>query len=230
MIARWNFLPKTGLVVSLTGNIYRYPNKWNIAGDDGVQYSVSNTDLNILKVMVGVSGMITQKLSATALVGYGNTLLQQSQPKPSAPTNWKPQSDFNSAIALARLDYGFSMQTKLGIGFTRDVQPSSYFGYFASNKFILDFKQGFLEKFWILLNVGCDLQYFGAPIMIARGGSTSRSDIYGTTRLELKYDIKEWVSISLYDSFELRSTNYRDAVGNTGYNKNVTIFQVNFMY
>lgn len=222
---KWNFFSKTALVFDVSANITRFPNSYAVTPQIPTQ--VSNSNLNIVKAMVGVAGLITPRLSTVVMIGYANSLLQQS----TVPPGGTPQDNFNSVVATVKLDYNFPTNTKLGFSFVRDVIPASFFAFYASNKFTLTFNQRFLEKFSLIIDGGVDLQYYDNPLYVIPPAKNSRTDYVPTVRAEFRYEIKDWVYIALNNYFEYRNTDYVDTVNtNAGYTKDVVLLIVNFMY
>jgi len=222
-LLKWYFFPKTSLLFDIDANIIRYPNQWNYTDQVPGYFS----SLNIVNFKIGVSGVFSPKLSLIFEIGYGNAFMQQNS---SPDTTINQQENDQTVLADILLDYQMNENIRINAGYNRGINPASFFAYFNGNRFFIKYSQIFIKRLKIELQPSIDLQYYGRPIFSGTDISSTRSDIYGTFDLDIKYDILKWLTIALGNSFSIRSTNFRDATGNQGYIKNVTSILIDLHY
>ncbi|HXX69773.1 MAG TPA: outer membrane beta-barrel protein [Polyangiaceae bacterium] len=123
---RWRFRPKTALLYDATLDFFTYSNATQ-AEEQGL---VSSTPA---RARIGMTGLVTDRLSVLAMIGYGASFLDNKIPE---------VQQFDSVIGSAELKWfltaspGFARASDLGlalsaisVGFTRDFQ-NSYLGNF----------------------------------------------------------------------------------------------------
>lgn len=125
---KWNFLPKTAAVLSGSVLSQRYADAFTLpAGTDPSDVTenpnlqglaTENIDSLPVRVMGGVSGLLTHRFSILAQAGYGMSG-HQSAPK------------FNGVIAEARLGFDFNERSRMHLGYRKDFTDST-FGNFIS--------------------------------------------------------------------------------------------------
>lgn len=222
-ILKWYFIPKTALVFDINANILRYPNQWNYPDQASGRFS----NYNLVNFNIGISGVISPKLSVIFMIGYGNAFIQQNS-TPDQTIN--QQGNDQTVLADVVVNYKMNENVGLDAGYKRAIYPGSFFAFFNSNLFFINYRQKFIKKLSISLGPSVDLQYYGKPIFSGTNISESRSDIYGMFNIIAKYDILKWLDIALTNNFYIRSTNFKDATGNAGYIRNITSILIDFHY
>lgn len=139
---QWKFLPKTSVIVQGDWGIIDYEEE---ADPDGV---VTAIDSQPLRAKGGLSGLITRRLSAQVLAGYGNSMHEEG---PS----------FSGPIGQAQLGYSFgrlSLKNKLMLGYKRGFQDSSIGNYFSLHQVYLRFEQGIIDR-KLVFALGGDVEF-----------------------------------------------------------------------
>lgn len=130
-VGKWKFLPKTALMLDVDqrfvfygtqqrtvfvtdGDIPSYQQPFNSAG-------IQNVDSSPLRVMGGVAGLVLNRMSAVALLGYGNGFYA------SGP-------NFSGLLARAEVAYEINTTSRLRVGYERNFQDSTFANYFAMHR------------------------------------------------------------------------------------------------
>lgn len=107
--ARWRFLPKTALVLDVTGDYRQYFNSTAGGGNLWGFYAKA-----------GLSGLITPKLSLVLNAGYGRSFL-------GTP-------NYNSVIGQAEVTFIPNTFTRLKVGYARTFMPVPQLTWFGDNR------------------------------------------------------------------------------------------------
>lgn len=186
--ALWRFFPKTALVLEAQGAITHYP----LAG-----ITIRSPQLNALRVMAGMQGLVTPKLTVVAKAGYGNTFAVYPIAVASNP-------NFSSLIALASLSWKPLESTTLGLGYQRDFTPVAIYGWLQFDRAFVEFQQIFANRFIAALRGHYQLQQFGLPV-IAGLAADRRDHVFGgEARFTVQF--KQWLSASAFYVADLRLT------------------------
>jgi hypothetical protein len=214
---KWKFFPKTAFVFAASADIRRYPNIQDPGTLPGVT-PFTNSDLNAIRATVGLIGMLTSRLSVTLRAGYGDTLIMQTG-----------RDNYRSVIGQAEFNYDLTMQTRFTLGYLRDFQPATLFGFYGFDRAYAGIKQGIAGKVFLSLNGAFEYQQFGTPI-VTQYISTSRSDTFTTVNAAIDYEIQKWLSIGVSDGFQIRGSSFKDMGGAVSYTKNVALGKITFLY
>lgn len=115
--SRWRFLPKTALVLDVASDIRTY---WII------DTNVTNPPATMLRAQLGLAGLVTSRLSATLLAGYGGDL------SPVAQGSTTPK--LHHFIANAELGYIPSEAAKVTLGYLRTALPVPILGTYIDDR------------------------------------------------------------------------------------------------
>jgi hypothetical protein len=148
---RWKFRPRTALVTDASVRFISYPNQAN-AGPIPLESSTP------VRARIGLNGLITERFSALAMVGWGASFYDTALPN-------EPQ--FDSIIAQAELRWflsaspGIADATDLGLalssialGYTRDFQNSYFGSYYTQDRGYLKFYYLFAGRAVVTLEGG----------------------------------------------------------------------------
>ena len=148
---RWKFRPRTALVTDASLRFMSYPNEAN-AGPVPLESSTP------VRVRIGLNGLITERFSALAMVGWGASFYDTTLPN---------QPQFDSVIAQAELRWflsaspGIANATDLGLalssialGYTRDFQNSYFGSYYTQDRGYLKFYYLFSGRAVVTLEGG----------------------------------------------------------------------------
>ncbi len=148
---RWKFRPRTALVTDATLRFMSYPNQTE-AGPVPLESSTP------VRARIGINGLITERFSALAMIGWGASFYDTTLPS---------QPQFDSVLAQAEIRWflsaspGIANATDLGLalssialGYTRDFQ-NSYFGSFYTQD------RGYLKFYYL---------FSGRAVLTLEGG------------------------------------------------------------
>ena len=146
---RFKFLPRTALVYDGSATFIRYSFANNGFRNDG----------DIVQARLGINGLVTNRFSMLALLGWADTFF--------VPTVTPVRENYNSLVGQAELDWYVLPQPKLqpgdatvglsviGLGYVRDVSVSylaDYYrrdrgyakvSYFVGGRFLIDLQGGY---------------------------------------------------------------------------------------
>ncbi|OGQ77687.1 MAG: hypothetical protein A2289_06380 [Deltaproteobacteria bacterium RIFOXYA12_FULL_58_15] len=184
--ASWKFLPKTALFVEAEGQLTVYPN----AAVD------TNVDTNIFLAQVGAAGSVTQKIALLLKAGYGGTFISAD--------NLGADANFNSVVGQAEFNYLASETMRFRAGALRTVKATPLFKYFDLVRGYVGYDQTFGA-----FQVGAKLSYDYMIFATAVSGPTSdRNDGNFQAELSLAYRATEWLTVSLTERADSRSSDY----------------------
>ncbi len=172
--ARWRFLPKTAVVFDggVDYRTYFYP-------------GVSTRTATLMKLQVGLAGLISSKISVLALAGYGHDFISSNK----------------TFIAQAELGVLLSDATTFKFGYVRTLQPIPVYGIFGDDRGYIDAKTG-IGRFSLTGSAAFDfLTFYGSS-----GLAPSRQDMIVTLGVRPSVAIFSWFSISLAYSLSWRDS------------------------
>lgn len=137
---RWRFLPKTALL-------------WegSVAPTNYVHSERATTGLfssTPIQSRVGINGLLTEKLSLLALVGYEATFFTAGD-------------NADTFIGQAELRWLINPRANFKVGFLRDVQNSFFGNFFIRNRGYVNYSQSFNGRFLLSLEGGVGLYQYG---------------------------------------------------------------------
>jgi hypothetical protein len=148
---RWKFRPRTALVYDASLRFISYSN----AGEAAPIPLENSTPV---RARIGLSGLITERFSALAMIGWGASFYDTAIPN---------QPQFDSVIAQAELRWflsaspGIAKATELGLalssislGYTRDFQNSYLGSYYTQDRGYLKFYYLFAGRAIVSLEGG----------------------------------------------------------------------------
>ncbi len=175
--ARWKFLPKTAVVFDGTVDYRTY---FNSVGKPAT----------LMKLQLGLAGLISSKISVLLLAGYGRDFVGVN-----------PAQTF---IAQAELGVLLSEATTFKFGYVRTLAPVPVYGIFGDDRGYLEAKTG-IGRFTILGNASFDyLTFYNDPLVI-------RNDSVISAGISPSVAIFSWFSVALAYNFNFRSSSQRDA-------------------
>ena len=137
---RWRFLPKTALLFegSVTPTSYTQPDR----STTGIFSSYPVT------TRVGINGLLTEKLSLMAMVGYTATFFDAGD-------------NADTVVGQAELRWLIAARANVRVGFVRDVANSFFGNYFIRNRGYVSYSQSFGGRFLLSIDGGVGLHQFG---------------------------------------------------------------------
>ncbi len=197
--ARWRFLPKTAVVFDGTFDYRTY-------------FNVPGVPADLMKLQLGLAGLISSKISLLILAGYGR--------------------DFARAQAAST----FIGQAEIGVllsdlitfkgGYVRTIQPVPVYGTYGDDRGYLEAKVT-VSRFSLLGTAAVDYLTF-SPIL----AGAPRADIAFSLGIAPAFRIFSWWSISAAYNLTLRTSNATVAVGTTppSFTRHEAILQLHFSY
>lgn len=137
---RWRFLPKTALLWegSVSPTSYIRPE----ASPTGLFSSYP------VRTRVGINGLLTEKLSLLALVGYHASFFVAGD-------------NIDTVIGQAELRWLINPRANFRLGFIRDVQNSFFSNFFVRNRGYLNYSHSFNGRVLLSLEGGVGLYQYG---------------------------------------------------------------------
>jgi len=137
---RWRFLPKTAIVWDGTVSHLSY---LNTSGS-----STGLFDSTPLATRVGMSGLLTNRVSLLVLAGYQGTFYERGD-------------NADTVVGQAEVQWLIDARSKLRGGFVRDVQPSVFGNFFIRNRGYVSYMQSFGGRFVLSVDAGVGYNQYG---------------------------------------------------------------------
>lgn len=185
--ASWKFLPKTALVLQSSLASRSYIGEIKATDGSGTTRPLEKFGSDNLRVMAGLSGLITSKIALVALAGWGDQLKADG---------------FGSVIGQAEGVYLFSERTQLKAGYLRTFEsnPVEKALYYSDDRIYGNLKIGFGEKASVTGEASYDSIGFGED----------RTD--GLVRLAIapSYQVTNWLDATVGFAHTARDTSVTD--------------------
>lgn len=180
---RWSFFPKTSLYFLAS---YRLS-------------SFRNGNISFVPLTLGLLGNLTSKFSVELAGGW-------SQPVDRVETGLP-------VTGALRLQYSPSASMRLKVGFERVFLPVAGFGHSENNRLRLEYSHIIGSRISLTLGGGFNLQTFGASNISGLSiNAGARKDQFATADASLDFRLTPWLTITLYEALEIRSS-----TGGTGF-------------
>lgn len=162
--ARWKFLPKTAITVDVQFDWRNY------------FVPSANRIGQVFRAQAGLVGLISPRITVTALVGYGGDFANR----------------VNTVIANAEVGYIPTEQIKISAGYLRTVQPVPVYGTFGDDRGYLNGRVGLLGgRLTFTLGGAFDnFTYYTT-------GASVRSDQLVSGQLGASFDVVSWFAVTL---------------------------------
>jgi hypothetical protein len=197
--ARWRFLPKTAVVFEGGVDYRTY-----------FQTVASTRPATLMKLQVGLAGLISSKISVLALAGYGREFISGGQ----------------TFIAQAELGILLSDVTTFKLGYVRTMQPVPVYGLYGDDRGYLEGKTRF-GRFSLLGTAAIDyLTFYGT----ATPTTPARQDTIFTLNIRPAIDIFSWFSIALAYNLNLRLSNLQTTLPGAQFTRHEVILTFSFIY
>lgn len=206
----YRFFPSTSLFWDATVDFANYYN------NDDAGAALALADNTRIRTRIGLNGVITPKLNATAAIGYTATFVDNPL-----------FSDFDSVLALVGLKFRLTPAATLGFGYERENVGSIVGLYRTQDRGYLDFQWLFARSFLLALNTWVARMDFG-EIFDATGTSLgNRDDIFFSVRLFAEYRFTDYLALNLsfaytgdFTDFEYQLTTMAGTIPDpAGFNK-----------
>ena len=179
---KWKFLPKTAAVLDAQFDYRTYFNRQRGTNMTSVD-TTSNLQAMLLRVMGGLSGLITSRISALLMVGGGG--------------DWGG-SNAKTFLAQAEVAYLGTDITARG-GYLRNLNPVPVFGTFGQDRGYAEVKATLLGRL--------TLRAFGSFDYLTYYAGSTRTDYIVTAIAEVTYQFVSFFSASLNYTLSYRGSN-----------------------
>lgn len=183
--ATYRFLPRTAIVYDLNLDYLTYQ------GGGGMASTLLVPGFRVA-TRVGLNGVITTRLSASAMIGYGAGFFSDVR-----------VADYESLIAQLELRWQISEAARLALGYDRAFFPSFVGQFVRRDRGYLNFQLLLSGQFLLgaevavgLFDFGTPLNFAGAPLGSTPGGNTARSDVMLIGSLFAEYRFTAWLGLN----------------------------------
>ncbi len=179
--------------------------------------SASGRNANAYKILAGVKGDLTAKLTGIIKSGYGIKKYKSSTNK-----------DFSSGVAHIALLYAFNDRTDITFSYNREAFEAIYVNnnYYIGDHFLTDINYRFGGQFRDLAAKGEFMLLHNYYPQEAPGIDKERDDFEWAAGIGLNYTVKEWISAGVGYRFHQRASN----LGNRRYDQHVVDVKMNVMF
>ena len=132
---RYNFLPKTGIYLDASYTLIRYDQETSATPPSATE-AVTNVNSQPLRLTAGVGGLITQRLSVKAGMGYGWSFHDEGE-------------QFRGLIGTAAVGYAYGrldLDNMLQLGYRRSFEDFSLGNFYTDHRMFLNWRQGLAEN------------------------------------------------------------------------------------
>jgi len=205
--AAWDFLPKTSIFLEGTTTFTNFDTSSTTNGVNGDSWIYSG--------FAGLNGQVTPKISAMAKVGYTGITA-----KPGEGSSITANLHSNTVGAQVEGTWDPRVTTKLRIGGLRSFEPVSIFMYSTMWKAYARLDQAITTRFNLALGAEYyHLSYANQSTNLALGvvNADDRRDDAVDANVALSWFLSEFVTISLLDRIDVRSSNsqYQQRINGT---------------
>ncbi len=189
LLASWRFYPMTYAFLEGTVAFRSYSKATTEAEEAHPGNYVPGKPV---KLYLGLSGYITERLALLARAGYGNTLLERDP------------EDFSSFIGQLQLSYRFSPKSIIHLGVARDFEMAPLGGYYSYFRTYTSFTQRIGELAELHVDFSYDIKNFGEWQPAPREGSpavvasdANREDHFVRAGVLLDFDISRLLGATI---------------------------------
>ncbi len=174
LAGKYKFLPKTAFLLDANFDLRTYFNS----------SPTTNPNANILRVQAGLLGLISTRVWATLLAGYGGDF---------------GGSNLNTVIGQAEIGYRVADTASISAGYLRTVQPVPVYGVFSDDRGYVQGRLGLINQRLVFTAQGA-LDYF------TYFRNANRNDLVVSLTVGPSFDITSWFNIHAGYSLSLRNS------------------------
>lgn len=178
----WKFFPKTAIYISAQETIYTYID----------QGTATPSNSFPLRIVFGLNGLITPKLTVDINAGYANGFYV-SGPSPQ------------NASVTVNGTWSPTLRTSLGLTYNHDFSVSLIGSYYNLDRLMIFYNQ-MIWRIYGSLRAGWEQQRFEGNLTLD-GMDNGRVDNVVYARLELNLPIRDWFLIGIGDQVDLNFSN-----------------------
>lgn len=188
---KWRFLPKNYFIFDLKFSSNDY-NNFKPEEGQSADAEVLSRDSTPLRVQIGLTGLLSPRLSIFLKGGYANTYNKNGD-------------SYSGFIALTELSYRWEPLLNLSIGYQRDGQDSGFSNFFTLNRYFLKGQLRFSERVALIGDVSYDEYTYSASNSV---GNIERVDPVTRGQLRLSLPLSGQLSAQIGWSMEVNATQY----------------------
>jgi hypothetical protein len=220
---RWKFRPRTALIYDGTFGFISYENTTTAAGVATAGQFGQLFSSDPVRSRIGITGLVTPRLSFLGLVGYGGSFFT---PATAAP---KPPAQYDSVIGQAEFKYFLTAQpgdgnpmsltlSSIALGYNRDFLMSYLSDYYGSDRGYLKFSYFFAGRALISLEGGAGAIEYPTFTYVGGGNQASFTDVRIDATLYGEYRFTNYLGLNLTTKYttNLSSTTLQIPAGATG--------------
>ncbi len=209
---KWKFFPKTAFVIDSSMDVRSYPNKKTVGNT-----VLENQDQMGIRATAGLMGLMTPRLSTTLKVGYGDTFSSKGD-------------NYRSVIGRFELTYDFNLQSRASLGYSRDFQPASLYGYYGIDKVYAKLSYLFAGRLQLDLEGAFSYELFGKPL-VDDANLKGNTDLVFEFNGSLEFMINRMLSAGISEKFLARNSDRRDILNeDISYTKSLSLVFIKFYY
>jgi hypothetical protein len=205
---RWKFLPKTALTLDVAYAIYNRDNSvLPTTGEPAYE------DSTALRTTVGVTGLITPKVTAVAKLGYGRA-------------NYDAGEDFGSVIAALQLNWRPTLVSKLALGYDRDFQDSVNANFYVDDYVYASYEHLVGGRWLFTVKPGVRARrYESNRPQFTPSDPLERSDTIGELQAGLSFQVLSWFLVGAAYNLQTDSTGATIADQDPSFTRHVVLFR-----
>ena len=164
-------------------------------------YRAGSANQEYWQIFGGVRGEVTNRITAAAKIGFQDRQLGDVPGQGS-------QTDYEGIVADADISYQHSDTQSTRLTYQRTVRTSTFAdnSWYRSDRIALTHSKRFLHKFVLTPLLGWQMNDY--PEMATVGGETKRrDDHFFQAEIELRYEIREWLSTGIAYRYRARQSN-----------------------
>ncbi len=188
----WKFLPKTALAVDAEYKLQSWSNQVLVSPTQNVEYPSSS----YLRVTGGMRGRVTDKLTVALSAGYGTAAFDATSV--SDPTFAPNATGLQKLLVDLVWRYELSDDDRFAVGFQRDVNPSYFTAFMATNKGFVTADARFTDRF----GLNGEFNVRGEAFK----GQVERTDLVLDAKGAATYYAQDYASVSLGAQWVERSS------------------------
>jgi hypothetical protein len=206
--AGWRWLPKTSVYLRVSQDVVSYFN------------GPSNANSYPLRTMVGLRGLLTEKLAVNVGAGYSNAFYSSGE----------NPSGFGNVGIVTEVSYGIDTLSRMGLGYHHDFANSPFVGQWYSMDAIYGaYQQMVASRFVAYLYGRYENRRFGGGILGTSG--LSRTDNYLMGGVAADYMIGNFFLLGASYSVNLNRTSQTNGLtGGVEYTKQVLLVRLGAVY
>ena len=217
LMTRWRFLPKNYLTLDVNYALNDY-NDFAAIDEENVTQEALSRDSAPLRVQLGLTGLLSTRISVFLKGGYANTFNQAGL-------------SYSGFIGLFQVSYVYVPRIKLSAGYQRDGRDSGFSNFYTLNRYFLKINWSLTTKTNVIGDVSFDEYTYDAANAV---GDSGRVDPVLRAQLKISTPLYRTFRVQLGWTFESNYTEYTLPTGSMNptdfaqYQRQLFTFSFNF--